>query len=73
MTFPDYFLPYIGGLVAVGHDDWAGHTVVGYDDLACRRSARWFDSNRRGPQQLTSEPVGTHGRYLGLDEKLEAR
>jgi hypothetical protein len=60
MTFPGYFSPYIevGELAAVGRGGWAGHTAVGCGDLACRRSARWFDSNHHGPQRLTSEPVG---------------
>jgi hypothetical protein len=66
MTFLGYFSPYIevGELAAVGHGGWEGHTAMGYDDLACRRSARRFDSNRRGPRRLTSEPVGAHGRHL---------
>jgi hypothetical protein len=48
----------------MGHDGWAGHTAVGHGDLACRRSAQQFDSNRRGPRRLTFESVGAYGRHL---------
>jgi hypothetical protein len=35
---------------------------MGYGGWLCRRSTRRFVGNRRGPQRLTSTPVGAHER-----------
>jgi hypothetical protein len=68
MTFLGKFSAYIEGSkhATVCHGGCTGSTAVRYGGKANRRSARRFVVNRRGPQRLTSTPVGAHGRLPKL-------